>query len=316
MEHSPASSGYARSPEDTAIAAMPSSSVSWTAILAGGLGAAAFALILLTLGTGLGLTAISPWKSAGTNAKAFGFAAVIWICVTSVLTSGLGGYLAGRLRHRWTTVDLDEVHFRDTAHGFLSWAVATLFTAMFVTLAATAAIRPGAAIGAGSHDGPLDVNAPIVERGDAAAAFNAWPVGYFVDSLYRIPAGVTPPPAAMTGGEAVRVETTRIFLNSVGAGGPLSPEDTEYLGRLVAQRTGLATPDAQARVTTTYTRLQQKRAALDAAAKDGAEKARRATISASLWLFVSLLMGAFSASLLATHGGRARDVLIIHQPTL
>src|SRR5579871_578695 len=95
--------------------------VSWGAVFAGGVSAAAFALILLALGTGLGLTALSPWSSGTSNAKAFGFAAVVWVCVTSVLTSGLGGYLAGRLRSRWLGVDADEIHFRDTAHGFLSW---------------------------------------------------------------------------------------------------------------------------------------------------------------------------------------------------
>ena len=42
--------------------------------------------------------------------------------------SGVGGYLAGRLRVRWRDTDVDEVHFRDTAHGLLTWAVATLFT--------------------------------------------------------------------------------------------------------------------------------------------------------------------------------------------
>jgi hypothetical protein len=74
--------------------------VSWGAVFGGGVAAAAFSIILLTLGTGLGLTSISPWSSGPSNAKAFGVAAVLWVCVTSILTSGLGGYLAGRLRRR------------------------------------------------------------------------------------------------------------------------------------------------------------------------------------------------------------------------
>src|SRR6202000_1888191 len=103
--------------------------------------------ILLTLGTGLGLTSLSPWSSGSSNAKAFGFAAVIWVCVASILTSGLGGFLGvflgGRLPRRWLGVDVDEMHFRDTAHGFLSWAAATLFTAAALTSAVTGLVRAG-----------------------------------------------------------------------------------------------------------------------------------------------------------------------------
>ncbi len=103
--------------------------VSWGAVFAGAVAAAAFGLILLTLGTGLGLAALSPWHSASETAHTFGVAAIVWVCVTQILTSGLGGYLAGRLRHRWPAIEADEVYFRDTAHGFVTWALATLATA-------------------------------------------------------------------------------------------------------------------------------------------------------------------------------------------
>jgi hypothetical protein len=284
--------------------------VSWGAVFAGGIGAAAFALILLTLGTGLGLTAISPWSSGTSNAKAFGFSAVLWVCVTSILTSGLGGYLAGRLRRRWLAVDVDEMHFRDTAHGFLSWAVATLLTAAILTSAVSGIVRTGAQAAALTASTGGAITMETMQRGNAPAEMNTWPLGYFVDSLFRMPAGV---PAAATadapGRNGIpRAETARILLNSAATGDPLSPEDTAYLSQLVAQRTGLAPDAAQARVVTTYTRLLQKITALNAAAKDAADKARKVTIGASLWLFISLLMGAFSASLMATHGGRVRQL--------
>jgi hypothetical protein len=280
--------------------------VSWAAIFAGGVGAAAFALILLTLGTGLGLTWISPWSSAPSNAKAFGFAAVIWVCVTSILTSGLGGYLAGRLRSRWQAVDDDEIHFRDTAHGFLSWAVATLFTAAILTTAVSGIAQTAAKTAAAAGS----VMTGTIQRGNADAATNTWPLGYFVDSLYRMPAGSSSAAnASATSGNSVpRAETALILVNSAATGDQLSPEDTAYLSQLVAQRTGLTPEAAQARVVTTYTRLVQKITALNAAAKDAADRARKVTIGASLWLFVSLLMGAFSASLMATHGGRVRQL--------
>ncbi|MFM0672196.1 hypothetical protein [Paraburkholderia sediminicola] len=284
--------------------------VSWGAVFAGGVGAAAFALILLTLGTGLGLTSISPWSSGPSNAKAFGFAAVVWVCVTSILTSGLGGYLAGRLRSRWLAVDVDEIHFRDTAHGFLSWAVATLVTAAVLTSAVSGIVRAGAQAAATTAAAGGSVTMESMQRGNAQAATNTWPLGYFVDSLFRMPAGssLAAPAAAPGSNEMARVETARIFLNSAATGDQLSQEDTAYLSQLVAQRTGLTPEAAQARVVTTYTRLLQKITALDAAARDAADKARKVTIGASLWLFISLLMGAFSASLMATHGGRVRQL--------
>jgi hypothetical protein len=149
-----------------------------------------------------------------------------------------------------------------------------------------------------------------MQRGNAASQMNTWPLGYFVDSLFRMPAGVPAASPAEASGrsEIPRMETARIFLNSAATGDQLSAEDTAYVSQLVAQHTGLAPDAAQARVTTTYTRLLQKINALDAAAKDAADKARKVTIGASLWLFVSLLMGAFSASLMATYGGRERQL--------
>lgn len=298
--------------------------VSWGAVFAGGVGAAAFALILLTLGTGLGLTTLSPWSSATSNAKAFGIAAVVWVCVTSILTSGLGGYLAGRLRSRWLDVSADEMHFRDTAHGFLSWAVATLVTAAILTSAASGIARVGAQTAAAATAAGGAVTMTAMQRGNADAATNTWPLGYFVDSLFRTPAdsargpagaaatadaaSAAPTASAPGGNDVPRAETARIFLNSAAVGAPLSAEDTDYVSQLVARQTGLATSAAQARVVTTYTRLLQKMNALNAAAQAAADHARKVAIGASLWLFVSLLMGAFSASLMATHGGRERQL--------
>ncbi len=294
-----------------------SSAISWGAVLAGATGAAAFALILLTLGTGLGLSTLSPWSSpdAGSSAKAFGVAAIVWICVTQILTAGLGGYLAGRLRRRWGGVDLDEVHFRDTAHGFLSWAVATLFTAALLMAALSGLAHTGSQGGGPSmtHRIASALDEPLaLQRGDAAAAEAVWPVGYFVDSLFRQPSSTgtarDPSASAVDSQAEMHAEVTRIFLNSVAAHAPLAPQDSAYLARLIARQTGLSPQDAQARVDATYAGLQQKLDQLGDAARATAEKARKAASYASLWLFVSLLMGAFSASLAAVWGGRQRDV--------
>lgn len=307
MNRTRIASEYAQPLDDTAsIVRTLEPAISWSAIFAGGIGAAAFALILLTLGTGLGLTSLSPWSPPSSNAKAFGFAAIVWVCVTSALTSGLGGYLAGRLRNRWTAADVDEIHFRDTAHGFLSWAVATLVTAAVLTSAASGIVKAGAqAVDAAVTNGAtVSVTA---QRGNAQAAGNVWPLGYLMDSLFRLPSGSSSAAVSPASNET-RAEATRIFLNSAATGDQLSTNDTLYLSQLVARHTGLSQQAAQARVLTTYETLVQKNAALESAVKSATEKARRIAIGASLWLFVSLLMGAFSASLMATYGGRTRQL--------
>ncbi|MCP3726275.1 hypothetical protein M3I53_24620 [Paraburkholderia sp. CNPSo 3272] len=291
--------------------------VSWSAIVAGAAGMAAFSLILLTLGTGLGLSSLSPWPGSGAHAKAFGVAAVIWICVTQVMSAGLGGYLAGRLRHHWPEAGTDETHFRDTAHGFLAWALATLLSAALLTSTVSGLVHEGASVGmqnAGRAGMTGDVGTP--DRGNALAAYDTWPMGYLIDGMLRpvpgaaAPGAVTAAPDAdhALASAARKQEIARIFLNSLPAGGPLPPEDSDYVARVVAQQTGLAPADARARVTTTWSRVQENADAQDRAARAAAETARRATVHVTLWLFISLLIGAFAASLMATIGGRMREL--------
>ena len=57
----------------------------------------------------------------------------------------------------------------------------------------------------------------------------------------------------------------------------------------------------------TFATLQEKKMNAVTQAKDAADTARRATAYAALWFFIFLLVGAFSASLAATWGGKSRD---------
>jgi hypothetical protein len=93
--------------------------VSWGAVIAGAVGAAALSLVLFLLGTGLGLAVVSPWASERVSGTAASVSTIVWVTFVQLLASVLGGYLAGRLRTRWVTVHTNEVYFRDTAHGFL-----------------------------------------------------------------------------------------------------------------------------------------------------------------------------------------------------
>src|SRR5450830_2013313 len=113
------------------------SGVSWAAVMGGAVVAAALSLILLALGAGLGLSSVSPWSNVGASASTIGTAAIMWLILMQVISSSMGGYLAGRLRTKWANIHTDEVYFRDTAHGFLAWTVALVVTAAFLTSAAT-----------------------------------------------------------------------------------------------------------------------------------------------------------------------------------
>lgn len=273
--------------------------VSWRAVLAGAAGAAALSLILLILGTGLGLSSVSPWVDHGATASSLGYSTIAWITLTQLAASALGGYLAGRLRGRWPDALPDEVYFRDTAHGFLAWAVATLATAALLTSAMAAILGTTAQTGA------------TLLAGAEARESNA----YYVNSLFRPdPAralgasGAAPAsPVANRPNAASNAEAIGIVVNGLKLGA-LPPADAAYLGRLVSEQTGMGQQDAHQRVTEVFARMQSQAREAETTAREAADKARKASAYAALWLFVSLLLGAFGASLAATFGGRQRDL--------
>ncbi|SEK16844.1 MULTISPECIES: hypothetical protein [unclassified Variovorax] len=310
------------------------SGVSWGAIFAGAAGAAALSLVLLLLGTGLGMSSISPWTSQGASAAAIGIATILWLSFTQIAASGMGGYLAGRLRTKWAGVHTDEGYFRDTAHGFLAWAVATLLTAALLGSAVASILGAGAQAGATVAGGAATAAASAAGGAGVAAAQSGRetgsdPTAYFIDSLFRRDPGspasvtgdattasspsaapVTPAAPAMAperGASASNAEVSRIFLNGIRTGA-LPPDDAKYVGQVVAQRTGLSQQDAEKRVNDTYAKAQATLKNAEAKAKEAADAARKASAYASLWLVVSMLIGAFVASFAATYGGRRRDL--------
>src|ERR1039458_1438429 len=162
----------------------PSSGVSWPAVVAGAFGAAGCGLILLALGTGIGLSSVSPWSNMGASASAIGIGAIAWLIVTQIIAAAIGGYLAGRLRTKWVNIHTDEVYFRDTAHGFLVWAVGLVITAAFLASAATSMVGGGAPLGS-------------ITSGKATTAQASDPNAYFVDTLFRSVRPANPNDASM-----------------------------------------------------------------------------------------------------------------------
>jgi len=286
-------------PMDQRVVAEPSvSAVSWPAIFGGGVVAASTTLVLLLIGSGFGLAMTSPWPNAGASATTFTIAAGIWLIVMQWISSGLGGFITGRLRTKWIRVHTHEVFFRDTAHGLLTWALATVIGAMLLASAGSAAIgtgtRAAATVAADAAQG--------ASQGGMQSAGGAMPVGqqraYDVDSLFR---GEKPELASSD--NDVRGETTRILASGLTNGGDVPAADRTYLASIVAQRTGVSDADAQKRVDDVIAREK------DAAAKlrQVADTARKSTAAFTIFTALSMLIGAFIASAAAAYGGSLRD---------
>jgi hypothetical protein len=273
------------------------SAVSWSALFAGAVAAAGVSLILLFIGAGLGLSVTSPWSQQGAGAGAIAVAAILWLGFTQIIASWLGGYLAGRLRTKWVNLHDHEVTFRDTAHGLITWALATVITALI----ASSAI--GSAVSGGTKALGTAATAATSVVGEASG-----PITSAADSLFRSSdaAPASPPQAS---DPALRQEASRIFTDAVRGDGQLASADSRYLAQLVAQRAGLSPDQAQQRVDATYNEVKLKVQEAQVKAKQAADKARKDSAYTALWLAIALLIGAFVASLSATYGGRARDLV-------
>jgi hypothetical protein len=290
----------------------PVSAVSWPAIFAGALVAAAASLVLVALGSGLGLASVSPWRDSGASATGLAWLTAAWLIVVQWLSSGLGGYLAGRLRTKWANTHTHEVFFRDTAHGFITWAVATVIVAGFLASAAGSAISGGihaaATVGAGAAAGAGGA-AAVQGTNQAAGASSQVPgaspvqqapglASYDMDLLFR---------SSQTNGTNsttdARAEAARILANGV-ATGDVPTTDRAYLAELVAARTGIPAEEAQKRVDNAI--AQAKTA--DVKVREAADKARKAAAETSIFTALSMLVGAFIACIAAALGGQRRDI--------
>jgi hypothetical protein len=259
--------------------------VSWGAAITGALFASALSFVLLTFGSAVGLSLISPWTSTASSAKWTGALAVFWIVAQQIGSFLAGGYIAGRLRSRWAEAKPDEIEFRDGMHGALVWAIGAILGAMLAaSVASSVASTATSAVG----------------HAAGAAASQADPLSYQVDVLFRPgaqPAGSAATPASDP--NAVKTEVLRVFANAATAGG-LSPADKTYLAQLVAQRTGLPPQEAEARVT----QVSNEAARIT---KEAADKARKTAVAAGFLTAASLLLSLAAAWWGAQRGGHHRD---------
>ena len=267
---------------------------SWPAIIAGAFVAVSITLVLVALGSGIGFASISPWPGRGMSVTSFAITTAIWLIVTQWIAAALGGYIAGRLRTRWIGTHTHEIFFRDTAHGLITWAVAT------VVILSVAAGSAASGAGAGLH-----AAADAASMGGQAMASQA-ANAYSVDKLFRSSGSMA---GGSTGGGSTagvssdpRLETAHIVANAATTGS-VPDADRAYLAQQVAARTGISQQEAQARVdafVSSVTQAQEK-------VKADADAARKAAAQASIYLALSMLIGAFIASVSAALGGRLRD---------
>ena len=238
------------------------SAVSWPAMIAGAFAMAAASLILLALGSGLGLSSISPWYNSGPSATTFGVWAAVWLIVVQWLSAALGGYLTGRLRTKWVGIHTDEVYFRDTAHGFLAWTVAAVIMAAALSSVVSSAVGSVA-----RATGSLASAAAQGVGTTAAQSGGVDPTGYLIDTLFR-----SDHPDTNASSEEVRTEATRIIVSGL-RNGDVPAADKAYLSQLVAARTGISQADAQKRGS--MMRLRRQRTPRSKYARSPIRHARR-----------------------------------------
>jgi hypothetical protein len=269
-----------------------SSVASWGAIIAGTVAAAAVTVILVALAAGLGLASVSPWADRGVSGTTCAVETAIGFIVMQWLSAGIGGYLTGRLRTRWIGTHTHEVFFRDTAHGFVTWALSTLGVATVLSSSLTSLVGSSAhgvatVAGAGMH---------AAAEGGMSTAQNTQ--SYGLDKLFHADSSVT----GQSGADP-RIEASHIVAQAISGDGEVPDADRSYLANLVAAKTGVSADDAKKRVDDFIAAAK----AAEAKAKAAADTARKVAAEASLYTALSMLLGAFIASVAAVLGGRGRD---------
>ena len=286
---------------DVAVRAPRFQYLEWGAVVAGAIGAAAISFVLLTFGSALGLSAISPYPYRGLSAPAFMVVATLYVALVQVCSYAAGGYLAGRMRAPWVDGAESERHFRDGAHGFAVWALGLVISAAVIAsgvsgvartaLESTSAVTAGAANGASAG---------------ASTSSPASPSQYATDFLLRPVANAAPAGGADAAqGENNMVDPaslTRVFARSL-TGGSLSNEDRSYLGLVVARQTGLSQPDAEKRVDSAFAEARKA----EQKARDVANEARKKTALAGFLTAATFAVACAAACLAAGLGGRDRD---------
>lgn len=254
---------------------LPNYPISWSAIFAGALVAAAIATVLHTFAAGLGLAVSSTSPTWRDGSAALWWLSGLYLVFVALVSYGAGGYVAGQMRERLTAGTADEKEFRDGLHGGLTWAIATLLTA-FLALVIAISASPMAAPSGGTAGATTSVGSENI-------------IAYDIDRLFR---SDRPPQGDVA---AARAEAGRILLTASGHRGVLA-EDRAHLVRMVSARTGLAGADAEKRADQVIAR-----------AAENIGRARKSSILIAFLVGSAAIMGLAVSWFAAASGGRQRD---------
>jgi hypothetical protein len=283
--------GYA---DQRSVIEASSSGVAWPAVIGGAFASVALAVLLFTLGSGLGLASVSPWAHAGASVTTVTVVTGVWLIVMHWLASALGGYLTGRLRTKWAGLHTHEVFFRDTANGFLSWAVASVVGAVIVASAAASIVSGTASVGTSVASGIAGGATQATAGSDGAGK---GPSAYLLDRLFRGDTQGAP------GSDAdVKAQAGQIILHGLSTG-EIPDADRTYVAQLVSAQTGLSADEAGKRVDT----LIADAKTAEVKAKQAVDATRKAGATASIFTALAMLIGAFIACAAAALGGQQRD---------
>jgi len=255
--------------------------IEWSPIVLGALAATALSSVLLGFGAtiGLGISSTAPtWRDAS---AALTILSGLYLILQAIISFGLGGYIAGRLRvaggtvARATVADtvVEQTEQADGVHGLGAWALAVVMGALLATLIGAATV---------SRTSPSS---------SASQATAAEPLlSYELDRLFR--AARRAPNVDLS---AERAEAGRILLTTSSHSG-VSSDDRTYLIQQVGALTGLSPADSERRVDNT---LGNARTAI--------QRSRRSTIIVAFSIAAAVLLGAVAAWAAASAGGRHRD---------
>ena len=245
----------------------------WSPIVLGAFAATALSSVLLTFAItiGLGVASTAPtWRDAS---AALAILSGLYLIIQSVLSFGLGGYIAGHTRTPTDPASVDETEHVDGAHGLGTWALAVVMGAILATWVGAATVSRTSSI-----------------RGPAQASAAEPLLSYELDRLFR--AGRRAPTVDLS---AERAEAGRILLTTSSHSG-LSVDDRAYLIQQVGALTGLAAADAERRVDSVIV-----------SAKTAIARSRRSTVILAFSVATAILLGAVAAWAAACAGGRHRD---------
>ncbi len=296
--------------------------ISWGSVIGGALATISISIVLVALASGLGLTSFSV-HGGNASGTTYAISTALALIVIQWLSAGFGGYIAGRTRARWSGLHTHESGFRDTVHGFLAWALATLLTIGVLAMAGGGALsnaaHGAAVLGAGAAGG---AGMAAHEAGMPGRPGAGDPMALFSDRLFRnegpAPAaaaatttttGATPStgpiPTAVTinATPEMRAEASRLLLTRF-TDGKLADADQAYLVAQVARVTGLPADEAQKRVADVESAIDEAAAKTKAAA----EEARKAAAAGAFFTAFSLAIGAFIGAVAGAIGGHRREI--------